>query len=136
MGALASVEILFKNLNGVNALFTVLTVIAAAIVVIAQTRKIGREQLTATAKEWQDIATARNERVTLLQQQIGGLQEQVTLLTAKMMSVERDREFLMGRNLDLERKLRDSERRVEQLETTMRAGRLSMPQRNNEEEGK
>jgi TolA-binding protein len=117
----------FDGFSGINAFFTVILVIGAAILIIAQTRKISHEQLMQTAKEWQDIATARSERVNVLQQQLGHLQEQTLMLTGRISAMERDREFLMQKNLDLERRLLDRERRIGQLEAEMTRAVLAIP---------
>lgn len=67
-------------------------------------------------ESWKDIATMRNERLSLLQEQVSLLQGQVASLTSRLAGLEHDREFLVTRNLELEHKLKESEFRRMELE--------------------
>jgi septal ring factor EnvC (AmiA/AmiB activator) len=94
---------------------------------MAQARRISHEQLTQTAKDWQDIATARTERVNLLQQQQASLQAQITDLTGRIAAVEKDRDYLVRKNLDLSQALDRAHDRVEQLEQALCDHGLQIP---------
>jgi peptidoglycan hydrolase CwlO-like protein len=126
--------IVTSSLNVLSLLFTVLAVITAAVVVMAQARRISHEQLTQTAKDWQDIATARTERVNLLQQQQGSLQAQVLDLTARIAAVEKDRDYLVRRNLDLAQELEASKAMIEQLQCLLEENGVRVPRRQEQKE--
>jgi len=123
------VHVVSTSLNLISILFTILAVATAAIVVMAQARKISHEQLSQTAKDWQDIATARTERVNLLQQQQSSLQAQILDLTGRIAAVEKDRDYLVRRNLDLSQALENAQQRVGELEDLLRDNKISIPRR-------
>lgn len=117
------------SLNLISLLFTILAVVVAAIVVMAQARRVSHEQLTQTAKDWQDVATARTERVTMLEQQLAGLQSQMLEMAGRIAAFERDQDYLERRNRELGQKLERSEVRVEVLEQLLGQHQILVPKR-------
>jgi septal ring factor EnvC (AmiA/AmiB activator) len=123
------VTVVSTSLNLISLLFTILAVVVAAIVVMAQARRVSHEQLTQTAKDWQDVATARTERVTMLEQQLAGLQSQMLEMAGRIAAFERDQDYLERRNRELGQKLERSEVRVEVLEQLLGQHQILVPKR-------
>lgn len=122
-------HIVSTSLNLISITFTILAVVTAAVVVIAQARRISHEQLTQTAKDWQDVATARSERVTVLEQQLSLIQTQMLEMTGRIAAFERDQDYLERRNRELGQKLERSEVRVEVLEQLLSQHQIMVPMR-------
>lgn len=68
------------------------TMLAIAIITLAQQRKISREQYDASKREWQDVATLQKEHIKGLEMRVEDLQRQIDEHTVGMRRVTSQRD--------------------------------------------
>lgn len=87
--------------SALNALVSFVAIMVTAVVAIAQTRKISREQFDSAKKEWADIATLRQHHIETLEARVGDLQEQVNRQNVTIARVQTQAEQWNRRNAQL-----------------------------------
>lgn len=68
------------------------TMLAIAIITLAQQRKISREQYDASKREWQDVATLQKDHIRSLELKTEDLQRQIdeNLIAVRRVTAQRD----------------------------------------------
>lgn len=110
----------FSHFNGTNALFTLISAIVVAVLTIAHNRRLTREELETSRKEWADVATRRLELNRAHEEQIQALNKRQTELTVEHGELRKENEFLRDRNVSLQSDLDVSRREIHQLQTDLR----------------
>lgn len=85
-----------------NALFTLASLIIVALLTIAHTRRISRQTLEETRKDWSDVAERRGEMNQALQDQVEALKGQLKDTNMILVEVRRENDLLRRRNLELQ----------------------------------
>lgn len=110
----------FSHFSGENALFTLVSAVIVAVLTIAHNRRLTREELETSRKEWSDVATRRLELNRSLEDQIQTLNRRMTDLTMEHGELRKENEFLRDKNVELQSTLDISKREIHQLQMDLR----------------
>jgi cell shape-determining protein MreC len=92
----------FSRISGVNAVMTLLLFVIGGAILLGHARKLTHDVLVQTAKDWQDLATSRLAIIDGLQQQMDGIQAQLTRHAERIATMEHDNQELQRLNQRLQ----------------------------------
>lgn len=119
----------FSQFSGVNALITVVASVVVGILTIAHNRRITREEMETSRKEWADVATRRLEIINSLQTQVDGLKANLLGLTGELGELRQENRFLRDRNVELQKELDERHAENRQLRRDLRHAGIDIPRR-------
>lgn len=122
-------EALFNAFSPVNAFFTMVILFVGAVIIIAQSKRMGSEHIHQALEDYQQINTAKDVRLQGVEKDLNEAKAQLSNLTLEIGRIQGQNEWLMRERFFLER-------HCEALEVLLKEHGFTIPERERARRGR